>query len=163
MLPCAATAPRRRWSARQTAQLRLGVPTVAGHSPRLRFSLHLCTGTYRPTCPDCLLGGYQLSNPERSSRSISVGQNPYVWRVSCLDEPLHVLTDRASGRTLRNVFASLFRFARGYRLCDRGSTLFLGSGTVAGSGHGPAAWVGVRVSSLNGKEFFWYGATPLIA
>jgi len=66
----------------------------------------------------------------------------------------HVLTDRSSGQTPRNVFATLFRYARGYRLCDLGSTLFLGSGTVAGTGHGPVAWVGVRVSSLNGVGFF---------
>ena len=80
-----------------------------------------------------------------------------------VDELQHVLTDRASGRTPRNVFATLFRYARGYRLCDPDSTLFLGSGTVAGTGHGSVAWVGVRVSSLNGIEFFWYGATPLVA
>ena len=84
-------------------------------------------------------------------------------RATANVEPLHVLTDRASGRTPRKVFATLFRYARGYRLCDPDSALFLGSGNVAGTGHGPVAWVGVRVSSLNGTEVFWYGATPLVA
>ena len=76
------------------------------------------------------------------------------WRAGACAELQHVLTDRSSGRTPRNVFATLFRYARGYRLCDPGPTLFLGSGTVAGTGHGPVAWVGVRVSSLKGIDFF---------
>ena len=56
-----------------------------------------------------------------------------------LYEPMHVLTDRAAGRTPRNVFATFLRYARGSRLCDPSSTLFLGSGTVAGTGDGPVA------------------------
>jgi len=79
------------------------------------------------------------------------------WRASACSHQLGRRTDSAY------LFATYLLHARGNRLCDPNSTLFLGSETVAGTGRGPVAWVGAHISGLDEIVFLGDGATPLVA
>jgi len=85
--------------------------------------------------------------------------------LNCSAEPLHVLTDRAAGRTPRNIFKRI-RYARGNRLCDP-ARQFLGVRNRKTQRQEPAmdpscGWA-PTLPSLNEIVYFGDGAMPLVA